>query len=379
MKKAVSKESPLVTKEEEDQIVRTLKGGREKYYVYALCKRDDTPFYIGKGSGQRVFQHRKAARLAEESIKSDNTLTKAEKKNRIKQLKERLKTILKQKNNLQMVIIKWGLTENEALMCESALINLLEFTKETTVEELTNVVNGHASEVEKTSRALGKKTKARTLQQFLMECAIDDRPIKKLTHYRFVVININRLYPECLDATGQANLHKVGECVRACWWLGQINQANSPEYILATYQMRVVGIFHVTKALTIKGELEQGRLPRFFPSFPREVREDDYLRFAAPLAGTQTHFRLHENERKRIQNLLQKIPQERWSSYTSWNHDFEKFIRRAYFKIEECGVHVPKEIMAFMNCMPTKDGKILTNPFGGVVYRHWSKSHGFIG
>ena len=173
-------------------------------------------------------------------------------------------------------------------------------------------------------------------------------------------------------------MHQVGECVRACWWLGQINQANRPDYILATYQMRVIGIFHVTKARTIKGELEQGRLPRLFPTFPADVREDDYLRLA-PLAGAQTHLRLHENDRKRLANHLKKTPQECWASYATWDHDFEKFIKRAYFLVDECGENVPEDIMDFMNCMPTKDGSILANSFGGVTYRHWTKSHGFVG
>ncbi|MBR3582028.1 MAG: GIY-YIG nuclease family protein [Kiritimatiellae bacterium] len=367
-----------MTTQEEKQIFQTLEEGKNNYYVYALCKRDGTPFYIGKGSGSRVLDHRKAAVQAQESIDSDDTLTPTEKKAKIRDLTGRLKTILDQNTDLQMVIIKWGLTEKEALMCESALINILQFVNGRTIEELTNIINGHASDAEKTSRALGKKTKARTLEQFLDECAIADRSIEKLAPYRFVVININRLYPKCLDTTGQADLHKVGECVRACWWLGNINQKNRPDYILATYQMRVVGIFHVTKALTIKGELEQGRLPRSFPTFPKEVREDDYLRLA-PLADTRAQLKLHEDDRKRLVSHLQTTPETRWEAYRTWNHDFEKFINRAYFKIDECGVNVPEEIMDFMNCMPTKGGTILTNPFGGVVCRHWTKSHGFAG
>lgn len=35
-------------------------GEKTKYYVYALCEKRDNrliPFYIGKGQGDRVWQH----------------------------------------------------------------------------------------------------------------------------------------------------------------------------------------------------------------------------------------------------------------------------------------------------------------------------------
>lgn len=109
--------------EEEERVVKTLETGHEKHYVYALCTHDGVPFYIGKGCGRRVLDHRDAAEQAKESIASDDSLSDVEKARKIEELTEKLKTILNEPN-LQMVIIKWGLTEGEAFMCESALINL---------------------------------------------------------------------------------------------------------------------------------------------------------------------------------------------------------------------------------------------------------------
>lgn len=39
-----------------------LKSHTGKFYVYVLCRPDGTPFYVGKGSSRRVFEHEAEAR-----------------------------------------------------------------------------------------------------------------------------------------------------------------------------------------------------------------------------------------------------------------------------------------------------------------------------
>lgn len=109
---------------------RTLKTINENgdYYVYGLVDpRNDKIFYIGKGTGNRVFQH------------------VAETKKNPKSEKEKLQTIKNIENDgyqVKHIIINFGLTEKEALASEASLINLMEYSS---ADSLKNIVAGHHS------------------------------------------------------------------------------------------------------------------------------------------------------------------------------------------------------------------------------------------
>lgn len=64
---------------DKNSIDDVLKANKGRFYVYQLSKPDDTPFYVGKGSGRRVFHH-EAEALGP---------TKSHKLNIIRQLKRR--------------------------------------------------------------------------------------------------------------------------------------------------------------------------------------------------------------------------------------------------------------------------------------------------
>ncbi len=93
-----------------------------KYYVYGLLdprKVDrnnidySKAFYVGKGCGNRVFHHAKAA-IKVDKNEDDISL-------KISTIRE----IIDQKEEVICVIYRWGLTEEEALIVESVLIDCL--------------------------------------------------------------------------------------------------------------------------------------------------------------------------------------------------------------------------------------------------------------
>jgi hypothetical protein len=93
------------------------------YYVYRLIDpRDRRTFYVGKGTGNRLFQHVAAARDLPDrsSLKLD-----------------RIREIEASGEKVRYLIHRHGLTEAEALLVESALIDAYE--------ELVNAQLGHGA------------------------------------------------------------------------------------------------------------------------------------------------------------------------------------------------------------------------------------------
>lgn len=98
------------------------------YYVYALVDpRDNRIFYIGKGKGNRVFQH------AKDSLNEDDRSLKL----------DIIRSILNEGKKVGLYILRHNLTEDTAYVIESVLIDLLTYSKFNKKNLLTNVVAGH--------------------------------------------------------------------------------------------------------------------------------------------------------------------------------------------------------------------------------------------
>lgn len=98
------------------------------YYVYALVDpRNNRIFYIGKGKGNRVFQHAKdSLNESDQSLKLDI-----------------IRNILKEGKQVSLYIIRHNLTEETAYIVESTLIDLLTYSKFSNTILLANIAAGH--------------------------------------------------------------------------------------------------------------------------------------------------------------------------------------------------------------------------------------------
>jgi uncharacterized protein len=101
------------------------------YYVYRLIDpRNGQTFYVGKGKGNRIFQHVKCAIDFYDGADG----TDEDDPNKLKTIKE----IMDEGLEVIHVIQRWHLTEDEAFQVESALIDAYQ--------GLSNIQGGHHSE-----------------------------------------------------------------------------------------------------------------------------------------------------------------------------------------------------------------------------------------
>lgn len=170
-----------------------------KHYVYLYVDpRTELPFYIGKGQGNRCFAH-----LTDK--------TESAKVDRIVELR---------KLGLEPTIelLKYGLTEKEALLVESTAIDLLD------IESLTNRSRGHGSRHE--SRA--------TVEEIIASLAA--RPAK-ITEPA-ILINISRGYRYGLTPI------ELYDITRSAWKLGP--RRDSASFALAIYRSVVREIYEIS-------------------------------------------------------------------------------------------------------------------------------------
>lgn len=177
------------------------------YYVYALIDpRTDKVFYIGKGVGNRVFNHEVESNKSpvSEKIKLQT-----------------ISSIEKAGLNVKRVIVNWGLTESEAFAAEASLINLLNFTSDT---KLSNIVAGHHVH------------ESLTVEDFELRFGAEHLKEEDIKH-NILVIKINRLFhwnmtqKELYDAT------------RGNWKVSISRVRREIDYVFAVYNQLVVAVY----------------------------------------------------------------------------------------------------------------------------------------
>ena len=175
-------------------------SGTLKSYVYIyIDPRNDQPFYIGKGKGNRIFSH-----LEDQS--------ESEKVKRISEIRQ-------SGFEPQIDLLRYGLTDAEAVLVEAAAIDLIGKAN------LTNKVAGYHS------RSYGRISS----QEVIIMASAKETIVK----HRALLITINKMYRS--DMTSD----ELYEATRGVWVVGP--RRNNAQYAMAVYQGIVREVYRIHK------------------------------------------------------------------------------------------------------------------------------------
>ena len=198
-----------------------------QYYVYCLVDpRTNRIFYIGKGSGNRIFNH------ANDALNDNLSSLKL---NIIREIRS-------SGQKVSYYIIRHGLNKDEALLVESVLIDMLTYEKFNTESILANIQSGH--------HQWDKGIKTVDEINIIYDCA----EIEPSPNDRFVGININKTY-------NNGERENIYEATRKYWKMNG-ERAKSATYVLSLYRGIVRAVFKPT---------------RWYKSQEYEVNDSPYL------------------------------------------------------------------------------------------------------
>lgn len=181
------------------------------YYVYLLMNPlNSSVFYVGKGKGNRVFQH------VDDIVDGLDQSVKL----------EMIKDIIDSGSKVSHIILRHGLNDKEAFELEAGIIDFIKFIDGSSIDSLSNIQGGvdsqlrglmNVNEVKRTYQAL-------PLDYIAPEC---------------MIININRTYG--------ANNNLANGIYHATKEIWRLNKGRLPQikYVLSEYQGRIVEVFEV--------------------------------------------------------------------------------------------------------------------------------------
>lgn len=211
---------------------------KKRYYVYALSDpKDDTVFYIGKGTQNRVFSHERDAREIEGN--------ESEKIKKIREIQNRKDP---NQNQVKREIISSCLTEKEAFIAESVLIEALKHFSKT---DLKNIVSGHDA------------TDIMSVETFDAVFGADEVDISDIKE-KILLISIGTSYKYSL------NDKETYEQARGYWGVN-VKRANKADYVFAVYHGLVVGIYN---NITWHNAEERNGMPVSLGKTTNEIERD---------------------------------------------------------------------------------------------------------
>ena len=172
------------------------------YYVYMLVDPlNDIPFYIGKGQGNRIFDHLNCSlnHVGDENIKYST-----------------IRSIVERNQKVKHFIIRHGLTERNAFEVEAALIDFMNYHG----YELTNEVSGHNSFNRglMTSEEIKRLYNADSLMFIESDC---------------VIININKKYKRGNES------QSIYESTKETWSIGKKKKEVTRADLLSTGKQKL--------------------------------------------------------------------------------------------------------------------------------------------
>lgn len=177
------------------------------YYVYALVNPiNHMIFYIGKGKGNRVFQH------AEDALDEDSQSLRL----------DTIRKIIAQGYKVEYYILRHNLIEDVAFQLESTLIDMLTYSKFNHENQLTNIVSGH--------HQWDEGIKSIDELNALYDCS----RIKVDTHDKLLLVSLNRSFNQA-KAQGVYQRLDIYESTRKYWAIGT-DKAQEVDYVLGVYK-----------------------------------------------------------------------------------------------------------------------------------------------
>ncbi len=190
-----------------------------KFYVYLLIDPiNDEIFYVGKGIGNRIFSHLNSA--LSNPVPSDRL-------DKIREIQQRGKEV-------KHIVLRHGLSENEAFEVEAVTIDLLG------IEGLTNLVLGHESEKR------GYMTASDIIAQYAAEKIEINEPS--------ILIRVNKLFRYGMTAD------ELYEITRGNWVVGK--RREKAKYAFSVYRGIVREIYKFDRWFRVpaRGDTEKTRM-----------------------------------------------------------------------------------------------------------------------
>tara|TARA_B110000483_G_scaffold88920_1_gene109785 strand:- start:127 stop:1263 length:1137 start_codon:yes stop_codon:yes gene_type:complete len=184
-----------------------------KYYVYGLINPlDGKLFYVGKGTGNRVFMHLKDA------IKEDSSNLKL----------DIIRSVISEGREIKHLILRHGLSEKEAFEVESTLIDFGDYFK----YNFSNIVAGTNSDKR------GIMTSNEIIRKY------NSKPLKELLH-PVIIININKKYNRGI------NPEEIYKATKEAWVIGD-NKTNIVKYALAEFEGIIIEVYKIKDWYRVK-------------------------------------------------------------------------------------------------------------------------------